>query len=136
MIDRAANAFSLGSALQLRILLRPRHIFAVRAIVTVVGLVAAVIGTALAGAWGVALGFALTSPLLSLVWLFAARRARRLGREPAGTSTAMEHPEAETAHATVPPGDAAEAEPTGPLSHRPVSHRRPKRFTLRRDVRG
>lgn len=82
MIDRAANAFSLGSALQLRILLRPRYIFAVRIVVTVVGLVAAVVGAALAGAWGVALGFAITSPLLSLVWLFAVHRARKRGGRP------------------------------------------------------
>jgi hypothetical protein len=42
--------------------------------------VVAVVGAALAGARGVAVGFAVTSPMLSVLWFLAVRHARRLNR--------------------------------------------------------
>lgn len=76
-IDRACNAVAWGSALRLRILMRPRVSFVVRVIATVSSVVVAVVGSSLGGAWGVALGTALVSPLLVVVGIVAVRWARR-----------------------------------------------------------
>lgn len=76
-IDRAFSALSWGAGLRLRILRRVTFSFVVRVITTVTGLVIAVVGATVAGAWGVAVGMAIASPFLTGVAWYAAARARR-----------------------------------------------------------
>jgi hypothetical protein len=87
-----------GSGLQLRILFRPRLSFLVRVLATASSVVVAVVGASLGGAYAVALGTAIMSPLLAICSLLAVRHARRT-TSPTDGSTG---PVAETPAPAVP----------------------------------
>lgn len=89
-IDRTCNTVGWGSGIQLRILFRPRLSFLVRVFATASSVVVAVVGASLGGAYAVALGTAIMSPLLAICSLLAVRHARRTASDADGSDGGVE----------------------------------------------